>query len=147
MSELRLGTGTSQTLEANGASTANGLVVQANDADLDNTVVLEPEWHFRLTCGFGASVTAWVPITLILVPLLDGTNVADIDTTNQKFQPDHCGGVFYTATTGTASRRLDVQGAELGPYKYRAYLYNESGQTLSAGWSLVAWPERGGSVS
>lgn len=138
--DIKLKAGTTQTLEANGASVTNTDWGTANDQDLDNTTQLAPEWNFELNAGFGASVSTGQPITLVLVPKLDGTNAGDIDTTNDKWQPDHAAGTFRTAATGTTARLLTLQRVPLGPFKYTAYLFNEAGVTISAGWALKAYP-------
>ena len=50
-------------------------------------------------------------------------------------------GWFITPTTGTAARRMTVEGVVLGPYKYVGYIHNKSGQTVSSGWTLTGYPE------
>lgn len=140
MADFKLKAGTSQVLEANGASTSTADWGVANDADLDNTTALAPTWDFVLNGGFGSSVTALSQLDLILVPKIDGTNLADIDTANDNYQFSHLRGTFTTASSGTSARRLTVEGVNLGPYKYTAYVYNRSGQTLSSGWTLTAYP-------
>lgn len=140
---FKLEAGAAQTLEASGAAVANADWGTANDQDLDNTATgpLAPLWDFELNCGFGAAVAAGTSVHLYLVPKLDGTNAADIDAANDKAQFDHLAGSFTTASAGTAARRLTVQGVPLGPYKYTGYLFNESGQQISAAWALKAFPQ------
>lgn len=144
--DIKQKAGSSQTLEASGASVSNGAVGTANDADLDNTTALGFSWSFVLNGGFGSSVTAGEDLDLYLVPKIDGTNAADADTSTPLFQPGHYRGTFITPTTGTSARRMTVEGVVLGPYKYVAYVHNKSGQTLSSGWALVAYPEIAQSV-
>ena len=132
--------GSVQTLEASGGAVANNDWGTANDADLDNTSTLADRYNFELNCGFGSSVSADKAITLYLVPKLDGTNAGDIDTANDKAQPDHRAGSFFTASTGTSARRLTLQNVPLGPHIYTAYIFNESGQQISATWALKAFP-------
>lgn len=139
--DIKQKAGTSQTLEASGASISNNAVGAANDADLDNTTALGFTWSFELNAGFGSSVTAGEDIDLYLVPKLDGTNAGAADTSTPLFQPGHYAGTFITPTNGTTARRMEVQGVALGPYKYTAYLWNKSGQTVSSGWALVGYPE------
>lgn len=138
--ELNLKAGSVQTLEASGGAVANDDWGTADDADLDNTAELAPEYDFELNCGFGSSVSADKSVHLYLVPKLDGTNAADSDTANDKAQSDHFAGSFVTASTGTTARRLTVQRVPVGPYKYTAYLFNQSGQQISATWALKAYP-------
>ena len=146
MADLKLKTGTTQPLaNANGAAISNNAAAAAG-TDLDNTTQLAPLYNFELDGGFGASVTTLEDIDLYLVPKLDGTNAAAVDAATPNFQPSHFGGTFITPTTGTASRKMTVSGVAVGPYLYTAYLHNKSGQTLSANWTLKAFPVLGQSV-
>ena len=142
MATFKLLAGTTQTLEANGAAVSNGAVGTANDADLDNTVELAFAYDFELNGGFGSSVTAGEDLDLYLVPKSDGTNAAAADTTTPLFQPGHLRGRFITPTNGTSTRRMTVEAVPLGPFKYTAYVHNQSGQQLSSGWVLKAFPAK-----
>lgn len=140
MATIKQLAGTAQTLaNANGGSTANNAATAAG-TDLDNTSELAFSYDFELNGGFGSSVTAGEDIDLYLVPKLDGTNAADSTSGSLLFQPAHYRGTFITPTTGTAARRMTVEGVALGPYLYTAYVWNKSGQTLSANWTLKAFP-------
>jgi len=141
MADFKAKAGTSQTLEASGASCSNNASVKADDANLDNTTTLAFTYSFLLSAGFGSSVTAGEDIDLYLVPMLDGTNEADKDTSTPLFAPSHFAGTFITPTNGTAARLMTIEGVVVGPYKYVARLHNKSGQTISSTWSLVAYPE------
>ncbi len=132
--------GSSQALEASGGSCSNNAAVQANDANLDNTTELGFTCDFVLNGGFGSSVTPGGAIQLYLVPIIDGTNAAALDSSTPYFQPSHFRGTFVTPTNGTAARIMTVEGVPLGPYKYQAWLWNQSGQTLSSTWTLTAYP-------
>lgn len=132
--------GTPQTLEANGGSISNGAAGNANDAALDNTTELAFAYDFELNAGFGSSVTSGEDIDLYLVPKLDGTNYADKDTSTPLFQPSHYAGKFITPNTGTTARRMTIEDVDVGPYVYDAWLVNLSGQTVSTGWTLKAFP-------
>jgi hypothetical protein len=139
MADIKQQTATVQTLaNANGASTTNNSA-NAAGTDLDNTTTLAFTYSFELNGGFGSSVTAGEDLDLYLVPKLDGTNAAASGTA--VYQPEHFAGTFVTPTTGTAVRRMTIQGVSVGPYLYTAYIHNKSGQTLSANWTLKAFPE------
>ena len=142
MSQIKEFAGTPQTLEASGASISNGQSGVANDADLDNTTALGFTWSFTLTASYGSNVTALQPIQLYLVPKLDGTNLADVVSgASPSFQPNHFRGTFVNASGSTTGPLiLTVEGVPLDPAKYTAYLWNQSGQTLSSGWALVGYP-------
>lgn len=146
MSTVKQLAGTVQHLEASGASVSNAAVGTADDADLDNTTELAFSYSFELSAGFGSSVPALKSADLYLVPKLDGTNAGAADTTTPVFQPSHYAGTFSTPTTGTAARRMEVQGVAVGPYKYTAYLVNSFGVAISSGWTLDAYPEKAQSV-
>lgn len=141
MADIKLKAGTPQVLaNANGASTTNNSA-NAAGTDLNNTTEFAFTYSFELNGGFGSSVTAGEDLDLYLVPKLNGTNLADVGTA--VFQPEHFAGTFITPTTGTAARRMTVQEVAVGPYLYTAYIHNKSGQTLSANWTLTAYPELG----
>jgi hypothetical protein len=140
MADIKLKAGSPQTLEASGGSASAGDWAIANDADLNNTVVLALSYDFELNCAFGGSVAAGDSIDLILVPKLDGTNLGDIATASDAYQYGNLAGTFVNATASGASRRLQIEGVDVGPYKYTAYLFNRTSQTLSATWALIAYP-------
>jgi hypothetical protein len=85
--------------------------------------------------GFAAAVTNDVSIDLFLVPSLDGTNfgtasVSGLPATALK-------GQFVTPVSGNVSRlRMEVEGIPLMPYAYQVWLQNNTGGTLTSGWSL-----------
>lgn len=144
--DIKLKAGTPQTLQnADGAAVSNNAVGTVG-TDLDNSTELAELYDFELNGGFGSSVTAGEDIDLYLVPKLDGANLADKDTSTPLFQPSHFRGTFITPTNGTAARRMTVEGVPLNPGKYTCYLHNKSGQTLSANWTLKAFPTKYQSV-
>ena len=140
MATIKALAGSSQTLEASGASVSNNAVGTADDSNLDNTTELAFYYDFELNGGFGSSVTAGEDLDLYLVPKVDGTNLADKDTSTPLFQPSHYRGTFITPTNGTSARRMTIEAVPLGPYVYTAYVHNKSGQTLSSTWTLKAFP-------
>lgn len=148
MADLKLKAGSSVTLQATGSSTvANGAWGTAATSEVLNDSVLAPEWSFELQAGFSVAPAAGVAIILVLVPKLDGTNLGDIDETNDRYQLDHIARAFVTASAGTASRRLTIQGVRLGPFKYTAKIFNQAGQTVAANWILTGFPSSGQSTS
>jgi hypothetical protein len=137
--DIKLKAGSTQTLaNANGPAVSNDAAGAAG-TDLDNTTALAEYVSFELDAGFGSSVTALEDVDLYLVPKLDGTNAAAVDTSTPRFQPSHYAGTFYTPTTGTSARRMTVEGVQIGPFKYTAYLWNKSGQSIPANWTLKAF--------
>ena len=140
MADIKQKAGSSQTLSSSQTAVSNGAVGTLGVV-LDNTTTLALSYSFDLNAGFGSSVTASSQIDLFLVPALDGTNYSNVDASTPVFQADHYAGTFVTQTTGTATRRMSVQMAKVGPYKYTAYLYNRSGQQISSSYVLIAYPE------
>lgn len=138
-SPVKLAAGTPQVLTASGTAITSGSVGSAG-TDLDNTTVLALSYDFELSAAFGGSVLALANLDLWLVPKMDGTDAAAVDASGAVVQYDHFVGRFVTPTTGTTARRLTVQGVQLGPYKYTAYIFNQTAQTLSTGWMLTAYP-------
>lgn len=121
----------------NGGSTANGVGVAASTS-LDNRSGgngAQNFWgNFELkTAGFGSSVTAGVTVDLYLVPAIDGTNYCDV--TSSIPNTSYYVGSFVLIT-GSAATRSTVLNVPLQPLLYKAYLYNQAGQTMSANWGL-----------
>lgn len=130
------------TLEGNGASTSTNNEVEANDAQLDNrsggNAAQAFFASFELVVGFGSAPAAGVAIELYLVPALDGTNYAEIDTTNHLLQAANFRGSFVVLKAQTGTQRLVLEGVMLQPLLYKAYLLNKTAQTMSSGWTLKA---------
>lgn len=129
-------------LETNGASIATTAFSAAATTNLDcrsgGNIPEDFLVSFELACGFGTNPAANDPISLYLVPALDGTNFADIDTANKVAQADHFVDTFFVNKVQTTTQRLTVSGKRLLPHLYKAYLSNGSGVTLSTGWTLKA---------
>jgi hypothetical protein len=126
-------------LETNGASQANNVQAAAtttldcraagNAADMFFA-------DFDLTVGFGSSPVAGVAINAYLVPAMDGTNYADVDTTNHVMPPACFIGSFLVNKAQTAVQKLPISGVSLRPLLYKLYLDNQTAQTMSTGWLL-----------
>jgi len=127
-------------LETNGASQANNVQAAAAIANLDCRAAGNAAEmffaDFELTVGFGSSPVAGVAIYLYLVPALDGTNFADVDATNHVMPSNCLVGIFQVNKAQTAVQKLVVPGVQLRPLLYKAYLDNQSAQTMSIGWLL-----------
>lgn len=140
MADIKLKAGTVQTLQnANGSAISNNAVGTVG-TDLDNTITLAQAYDLELLAGFGSSVTAGEDIDVYMVPKLDGSNLAAVDTSTPLFQPSHFVGTLITPTNGTGTRRMTIPAVPVGPYLYTVYLHNKSGQTISANWTLKAFP-------
>lgn len=101
--------------------------------------------QFELVCQWAAItsiVAGTIAAELYLVPLLDGTNLPDIDTTSGSSRlPYACfAGVFecQKAPTANTNMRFVTGNISFNPLLMRPYILNRSGQTISANWSLKA---------
>ena len=126
------------TCVSSGSSLANGAAVAANGAsNLTNSTLLAPYVSARLYGGFGAAPTAGNVLSLYLAPILDGTNGADVDVSTPYCPSSLWVGNFVVAKSQTGTQRMDIPFIPLVAYDYIAYILNQSGQTLSSGWTLT----------
>lgn len=136
------------TLTSSGGSLSNGSAGVANgtaDFDARSTGNAPDDFQvqFELLCQW-ATVTGIVAGTVIadlyLVPLLDGTNLPDVDlTAGASSLPLTClVGSFIATKTPTAATNARFPSAliNIAPRLYRPYILNKSGQTISANWTL-----------
>lgn len=137
--EVKVYSGTQKTLEASGASIANGSVVQADDATY--SVAADgggyPDGEFVLTATYATAPAEGGGLSLYARPLdVDGT----VDTeAPEAARPTQYIGNFAVnnVTTGQAMvcRAYDLPA--LASY----YIHNNgTGQTVSAGWVLKITP-------
>lgn len=128
----------STTLMSSGGAVSNAAAAACSSANLDNATALGFSGAFRLTTnGFGSTTgIAGKTIDLYLVAELDGTNFPEVDASTPNLPADAYRGSFEIIDTNT-TQYLDLEGIELGPFVYKAYIVNNSGQQLSAGWSLI----------
>lgn len=98
----------------------------------------------ELTCslsGFGANVQANQNVDLYLIPSIDGTNFPTASTSGLPF--NGYAGSFTTPVSGNVGRlRMAVDGIVIQPNSYQTWLYNNTGQTLTSGWSLAVKPSQ-----
>jgi hypothetical protein len=133
--------GTQKTLEASGGGFTSGAIVQANDASYDTVAdgANFPDGEFVLKLQFtNVSSIEDKVIGLYARPLdIDGTNDAPAPTTTygEKF----IGSFILQASTANTDQYLTVTALSL-PKKADYYVFNSSGQTVSAGWTLKVTP-------
>jgi hypothetical protein len=102
--------------------------------------------QFALTCQW-ATVTGIAAGTdvadLYLVPSIDGTNFPAIGT--GVISPNHYVGSFICELAPTASTNMLFVSPEVDllPRLYKAYIINQSGQTMSSSWSLTVVVDQG----
>ena len=137
--EVILVFGTTKTLEANGSSITNGSVVQADDASYSVSAdgSYFPDAKFVLSCTFGTAPTEGTAIVLAARPLdIDSTNDAEAPEATRLTVPV---GVFIVNNVTTAQYfELIVRDV---PWNASYYLYNnQTGQTISSGWTLKVTP-------
>lgn len=130
--------GTTKTLEANGASCASGVIVQADDASYAIAAdgASYPDAEFALAVTFSVAPTESTVISLVARPLnIDGTNDADAPEFQRQVQ--FIGNFIVNNVTTT--QYLWLMGYDL-PREADYYLANNAGQTISAGWTLKVTP-------
>ena len=143
------------TLTTTGASLTNGSAGLGNQtADFDaRSTGNSPDdlqAQFELVCQW-ATITSIVKDTvaaeLYLVPVLDGTNVPDVDTTAGTSALPYAAyaGPFtcVKAPTANTNMRFVTPIIDVAPRLYKAYIMNRSGQTITANWSLKAVSDQG----
>lgn len=134
------------TLTSTGASMTNGSYAAAGtdfDARAAGNAANDLEAQFELTCQW-ATITSIVNGTiaarLYLLPKMDGTNTPDIDSTSgAAVLPGACfvGNFICTkAPTANTNMRFVIDTVKISPRLYTAALVNQSGQTISANWTL-----------
>ena len=138
------------TLTTTGASLSTGSGGAANqtaDFDARSTGNFPDDFQaqFELVCQW-ATITSIVAGTiaadLYLVPILDGTNLPDVDLTAGSSRIPYAAyaGSFECtkAPTANTNMRFISPVVPFNPVLMRPYIINKSGQTISANWSLKA---------
>ena len=137
--ETILKLGTQKTLEANGASIANNVLGQADDANYSvaSDGAYYPDAKFVLAATFGTAPTEGTTLALYARPLdIDGTNDAEAPETTR---PTVFVGAFVVNNVTTA-QYIELVAQDV-PWNAAYYLHNNgTGQTLSAGWTLKVTP-------
>lgn len=129
--------GTHTQVQATGSSAlSNGNAVACATANVANGTNFDQLVNFVLLTGFGVSPAAGAEIQLYLVPELDGSTFADADTSTPYLNPNHYVGSFWVTLAQTTAQRLTLEGVALGPFTYKAYVWNKSAQQMSANWTL-----------
>ena len=131
--------GTTKTLEANGSAVGALSAPLANDASY--SVVSDgggyPDAEFMLSATWASAPSAGMAVQLFAVPLdIDGTNDAEA---NVSFGVGVLVGSFIVNNV-TSTQYMRCAGTDL-PKLANYYLYNTSGQTISAGWTLKVTPK------
>ena len=137
---------TGSTITSSGGSTSNGNATSAGAGSLDlrsggTTNAVEA------LCGYFELTAQWATVTsiaqgtivadLFLVPSIDGTNYATVDTTY--ISPNLRFGQFVNALASPSTStnyRFATGVGDLFPTLYTPYIINRSGQTISANWTL-----------
>ena len=129
-----------------GLALTNGSAVVLSGAALgllDNTGASGGPAFFALAqlfgsqSGFGAATSANTTIDFYLVPSLDGTVFAQANAAGPLLPANHYKGSFVVTTSGNNQYTLMLEGIPLLPVKYRGYIQNNTGQTMTSGWSIT----------
>jgi hypothetical protein len=126
------------TIQSSGSSISNNA---ASTGDTwDNTSTGDDAAAFELNAGFGSTPTIGNTIGLYGVPAVDNTNYGDVDTSSSPptLNPNNLLGTFEVLKASTSAERMTLLVNGLLPIKYKFYLGNTSGQTVSSTWALKA---------
>lgn len=135
------------TLTTTGASLTTGSAGLGNgtadfDARSTGNAPDDLQCHFELVCQWATIPAALaIPADLYLIPVLDGTNVPNVNTTSGSSVLPYTAyvGSFnqcVVAPTANTNMRFVTALLTIAPRLYKAYILNQSGQTISANWSL-----------
>ena len=143
------------TLTTTGASLTNGSAGIANqtvDLDVRSTGNSPDDFQaqLELVCQW-ATITNIVKDTvaadLYLIPVLDGTNVPDVDTTAGTsalpFSAFVGSFVCVKAPVANTNMRFVSNLVNLSPRLYKPYILNKSGQTITVNWALKTVADQG----
>ncbi len=135
------------TITSTGASVADKTASSAGTVDMraagTANVIEDVQAFLELTCQF-ATITGIVAGTIIgdayLVPALDGTNYADVDTTSGASyigSPMRVGSFVSHKQLVTATNyRIPTAVFDLFPALYTVYVLFRAGQTVTVNWTL-----------
>ena len=136
------------TLTTTGASLVNGSAGAATvdfDARAAGNIPDDLQAQFELVCQWATItniVAGTIAAELFLVPILDGTNLPDLDLTSGASRLPFSAyvGIFdcTKAPTAATNMRFITGNVTFNPLLMRPYIINRSGQTISANWSLKA---------
>jgi hypothetical protein len=138
------------TLTSTGASIATATAGIANgtanfDARSTGNAPDDLQAQFELTVQWAtitSIVAGMVVAELYLLPVLDGTNAPDVDTTSgsSNIPAGAYVGAFVCAKAPTANTnmRFITGNVSVNPLLYQPYILNRSGQTMTANWTLKA---------
>lgn len=138
------------TLTSTGASMTTGSAAAANaTADFDarsaGNFPDDLQAQFELVAQWTtitSIVAGTIAAELYLVPILDGTNLPDVDLTagTSRLPYSTYVGAFECPKAPVANTNMRFVSANVtfNPALMRPYLLNRSGQTISANWSMKA---------
>lgn len=136
--------GTPKTLEANGASTANNVMTQADDASYSISAdgSMAPDAEFVLSFTFSLAPTENTSIDLYARELnILSTSDAEVPEASSH-RPRHIGSFVVNNVTTTQHSKVVAFDV---PREADYYIHNNAtGQTISAGWTLTVTPRTDG---
>lgn len=138
------------TLTSTGASITSGSAAVANatadfDARSSGNAPDDLQAQFELICQW-ATITGIVAGTVVaelyLLPILDGTNLPDIDLTSGSSRlPSASYACAFEATkapSASTNMRFVSPTVVFNPVLMRPYILNRAGQTMAVNWTLKA---------
>lgn len=118
---------------------SNGLVVSSTTSGnqtsgvYDNSTALDLLADFQLAIAYNVVTTAGTPVMeLYLIPLVDGTNAATVDGSNQPQKALLVGSFESRLPSTSVLEYLDLPGVSIPPGKWKTVVKNTSGQALTS---------------
>lgn len=127
--------GSAANLQSTSSSTLATGVQHTGDTPYDNSSGLFFWGDILLVSAFATAPVSG-SVDLYLIPAPDGTNYADSPTSPLPANL-YVGSWLANFTT---SQRLHLRGVSLPPFLFRAYVNNNTGQTMSANWNIILYP-------
>ncbi len=122
-----------------GATLANN-TMSAASSEVDNSSALDVYAWLELNVTFGTNPSDTPPtVDVYMTRALDGSNYEDAPATGGANQPHLFVGSF-TVLANTSAQRIMLGPILLPPCKVKFYCDNQTGQTMSSGWTLDIYP-------
>jgi hypothetical protein len=118
----------------NGTAAALGTVFDNTGASGGPALYANVEF-LASASGYGAALSAGNYLEYYMTPSQDGTTFPDAGSGNI-LPAGSLKGIFLVVTSGNSQARLNIEGIPLMPVKYKGFIKNVLGQTLTSGWGV-----------
>lgn len=132
---------TTITCEANGASCANGAIIDANDATYDLTATDHadaPDLLVVFTGAWATAPNASGPLILV-IQALDVSGTDDEPDPTASYIPRRSATIYVKDLGSSTTQRAEVYARDV-PRKGKLWWLNKTGQTLGSGWTTTVTP-------